>query len=185
MRRRVARRLLALLVVAAGVALASLWPRPGPDQRPFTEGFTAPVVGVSDGDTIRVLRGTEVKVRLAEIDCPERRQPFGTRAQQRTSELAFGQVVRVVETGAPDRWGRLVAEVLLPDGRSLNRELVREGLAWHYERYSDSPELGALEAAARRTRVGLWVEPGAIPPWEWRRQRARQVTPKGGPPASR
>lgn len=58
--------------------------------------FEAKVVGVSDGDTITVLAGTEqVKVRLYGIDCPERGQPFGGKARQLTSELAFGKVVTV------------------------------------------------------------------------------------------
>jgi endonuclease YncB( thermonuclease family) len=137
--------------------------------------FRGQVVGVTDGDTITVLhdRRSE-KIRLNGIDAPERGQPFGERAKQFTSRLAFGQeaTVRVIDH---DRYGRTIAEVILADGRSLNRELVRSGHAWWYRRYSMDPTLGVLEAEARAARRGLWSEPNATPPWEWRRANRRAL----------
>ncbi len=86
------------------------------------------MVGVADGDTITVLHnGKGERIRLHGIDCPEKRQAFGKRAKQFTSTLVFGNTV-TVQVLDRDRYGRTVAEVLLPDGRSLNRELVRAGL---------------------------------------------------------
>jgi micrococcal nuclease len=97
-----------------------------------TEQFTGQVVGISDGDTVSVLReGKAVKIRLHGIDAPERKQAFGPRARQFTSDLAFNQIVTIV-VHTTDRYGRLVGEVVLPDGRSLNQELVRPGMAWWY-----------------------------------------------------
>jgi endonuclease YncB( thermonuclease family) len=135
--------------------------------------FQSKVIGVLDGDTISVLRnGHPERVRLNGIDAPEAHQPFGNRAKQFTAGLAFGRVV-TVRPRMIDRYGRTVADVLLPDGRSLSRELVRAGFAWWYRRYSDDRELAALEAQARAARRGLWVEPAPVAPWEWRRaQRA-------------
>lgn len=130
--------------------------------------FEARVVGVTDGDTIIVLRDlATVKVRLNGIDCPERAQPFGSRAKLFTSETAFGRTV-TVKPKSRDRYGRIVADVLLPDGRVLNRELVAAGLAWHYTRYSKDPELVRLERQARETRVGIWSDGRAVAPWEHR-----------------
>ena len=95
-----------------------------------TDTFTGKVVGVSDGDTISVMRaGKAVKVRLHGIDCPEKKQPYGTRAKQYTSDLAFGQEV-TVRIQTTDRYGRIVGEVILPGGKNLNWELVDAGLAW-------------------------------------------------------
>jgi len=132
------------------------------------EEFTGRVVGVADGDTITVLAGVEPRrVRLAGIDAPEKGQPFGRRAKQAVSRLAAGRMVRVVVRGQ-DRYGRTLGEVRLPDGASLNERLVEEGWAWRYTRYSKDPRLAELEAAARRSRRGLWVDPGAVPPWEFR-----------------
>ncbi len=87
--------------------------------------FTGRVVGVSDGDTITVLsKGKPVRIRLHGIDCPEKRQAFGTRAKQFTSALVFGQTV-TVHVMDQDRYWRTVGEVLLPKGRNLNHELVK------------------------------------------------------------
>src|SRR5207245_4123938 len=92
--------------------------------------FSGRVVGISDGDTIKVLHnGRAEKIRLHGIDCPEKGQPFGTKAKQFTSEMAFGKTVTLHVTDM-DRYGRTVADVILPDGRVLNRELVAAGLAW-------------------------------------------------------
>jgi endonuclease YncB( thermonuclease family) len=64
------------------------------------------IVGVSDGDTITVMHsGKGEKIRLYGIDCPERRQAFGTKAKQFTSTMAYGKVVEV-EPMDTDLYGR-------------------------------------------------------------------------------
>ena len=130
--------------------------------------FSGREVGVADGDTITVLVGVEPRrVGLVGIDAPEKGQPFGQRAKQAISRLVFGRTVRVVVRGQ-DRYGRTLGEVLLPDGASLNERLVEEGWAWHYTRYSKDQRLAEREATARRSLRGLWVDPRAVPPWEFR-----------------
>jgi endonuclease YncB( thermonuclease family) len=133
------------------------------------QGFSGKVIGISDGDTITVLKDrTPIKIRLFGIDCPESAQDFGSRAKTATSELAFGRLVRV-EPKAIDRYGRTVADITLPDGRSLNQELVGEGLAWWYRRYAPHDErLARLEVEAKAAKRGLWSQANPIPPWEWR-----------------
>lgn len=103
----------------------------------IAEEFQARVVGVSDGDTLTVLRDgrTQVKARLHAIDAPESVQDFVTRAKHAASELALGKTVTVEERHV-DRYGRIVAVAILPDGWSLNEEQVRQGTAWHYVRYA-------------------------------------------------
>jgi micrococcal nuclease len=134
--------------------------------------FSGRVVGVSDGDTIGVMHdGRAEQVRLWGIDCPEKGQPFGARARQFTGDLAFGKDVKVIVHDV-DRYSRTVGEVILPDGRNLNRELVRAGLAWWYRQYARSDrELRRLETDARADRRGLWADAHPVPPWEWRRVR--------------
>jgi len=57
------------------------------------------VVSVHDGDTLTVLVGKQqVKVRLAEIDAPELRQPFGNRSRQSLAELCFKEPAKVEQT---------------------------------------------------------------------------------------
>lgn len=67
-----------------------------------------------------------------------------------------------------DCYGRTLAEVLLPDGRSLNQALLKAGLAWWFRKYSKDVRLEAMEQEARFAKRGLWAEPHPVPPWEWR-----------------
>lgn len=140
--------------------------------------FSGKVVKVSDGDTIEVMRqGRAEKIRLAGIDCPEKKQAFGQAAKRFTLDLAAQKFVTIkVET--TDRYGRTVGEVILPDGRSLNRELVRSGYAWWYRKYSSDASLGSLESEARAARRGLWAEPNPVPPWDWRNGGKRLASSK-------
>ena len=132
------------------------------------EDFAGKVVGISDGDTIKVMRqGKAEKVRLYGIDCTEKGQAFGNRAKQFTSRMVFGQEVQVKTHGC-DRYGRILGDVFTLNGRSLNQELVRAGYAWWYRRYSNDANLKALEKQARAAKRGLWADPHAAPPWEWR-----------------
>lgn len=130
------------------------------------------VVRVADGDTITILPPgrQQVRIRLAEIDAPEKKQAFGQRAKDFTSSLVAGRVVSV-QVRDLDRYGRVVGEVFLPDGRSVNRLLVENGFAWWYRQYSRDMSLGELEAKAKAERRGLWRDPNPMPPWEWRRQK--------------
>ena len=134
--------------------------------------FSGRVVGVADGDTITVLKDkTPVKVRLNGIDAPEKKQAFGARAKQFTSKSAFGKVVTIRERGR-DKYGRTVADVILPGGAVLNRELVKAGLAWHYVKYAPRDEaLRELEWEARLEKRGLWADKDPVPPWCYRKQQ--------------
>lgn len=132
------------------------------------EEFTARVVGVTDGDTLTVLHAKHSeKVRLVGIDAPEKRQAYGERAKRFTADLAFDRTV-TVRTAGRDRNGRLLGEVVLPDGRSLNQELVRAGYAWWFRRYSRDGRLARLEEEARASRRGLWADEVPQAPWDYR-----------------
>lgn len=134
--------------------------------------FTAEVFRVIDGDTVEVLfREQPLRVSLHGVDCPDRDQVYGEEAKGFTSSLVSQETVEVVVV-IQDKLGRIWTRVLLPDGRSLNRELVRAGLAWwDREQAPDDVELEALEEAARESRKGLWADPDPVPPWEYRRRK--------------
>ena len=140
--------------------------------------LTGKVVAIADGDTLTVLVDQkEVKVRVHGIDCPERGQPFGTRAKQFTADQAFGKVVSV-EVIDTDRYGRTVGRVTLSTGDDLSASLVEHGMAWHYVKYApDDKELAALDVAARQGKVGLWLDSKPIPPWEWRNGERGETEP--------
>lgn len=135
------------------------------------ERIQGKVVGVSDGDTLKVLSDRRVSsVRLAGIDCPEKKQAFGQRAKQFTSNLAFGRDV-VVDYKKKDRYGRLIGEVILPDGTSLNEQIVKEGYGWWYPEYSRDATLKQRQDEARLSKRGLWsADQQAESPWDFRKR---------------
>lgn len=130
--------------------------------------FSGPVVSVIDGDTLDVLHnGQAERIRLNGIDAPEKGQPYGKKAKQFLSDLVGGKTV-TVESHKLDRHRRTVADVLLPDGTNVSRELLKAGFAWWYKQYSKDETLGALEQEAREGKRGLWAGANPLPPWVYR-----------------
>jgi micrococcal nuclease len=129
------------------------------------------VVSVADGDTFTLLNEEkkQEKVRLHGIDCPERAQAYGQVAKQKLSDLVFGQPVRL-ERKTKDRYGRTIAVVYSREGENINEALLRAGLAWHYKQHDKNPSWAAIEQRARSEKLGLWADPQATPPWEWRKK---------------
>lgn len=129
------------------------------------------VIGIKDGDTfVLLIEGKEQVVRFAHIDCPEKKQPYGNKAKQFVSEMCYGKYVTLVHNNKFDRNKRLIAEVILQDGTNLNKELIKNGLAWHFKKYSKYTEYAELEVQARQNKIGLWSDPvEPIAPWEWRK----------------
>ena len=136
-------------------------------------------VGITDGDTITVLRGREqIKIRVYGVDTPEPGQDFGSRATKFTRDMVHGKTVTVQEV-EKDRRDRTVALVDVA-GASLSRELVANGYAWVYLEYckiAACEDWKKLEAEARRKKLGLWAHPNPVPPWEWR-QKQRENAPQ-------
>ena len=141
------------------------------------DSFEAQCVKVYDGDTIEVMAGgpKSLRVRLQAIDCPEKGQPFSNVARKRTRELVEGKRVRV-EVRDRDQYDRLVARIYIDD-RDLSKQLISEGLAWHYTRYSSELALGKAQREARKARRGLWQDPDPEPPWEFRRSMRNRASP--------
>lgn len=143
------------------------------------EVLVGQVVGVSDGDTIKVLDDSKklFVVRLMGIDAPEKAQAFGQRSKQSLSDLVFHKRVEV-EWNKRDRYDRVLGKVLGANGADVCLEQVTRGMAWHYKQYAkeqaadDRQKYALAEKMARDARAGLWVDEQPIPPWEWRRSHA-------------
>lgn len=134
------------------------------------KSFDGKVVVIKDGDTYNIMfEGKERTIRLEHIDCPEKSQPYGKNAKQFASNLCFGKIVNVVSKGKMDRYKRLIAEVYVDD-ICVNKELVKNGLAWHFIKYSANKEYAELENIARQNKLGLWADIKSIAPWEWRKK---------------
>lgn len=142
--------------------------------------LTGKVIGVTDGDTVKVLVNRQtVKVRLEAIDAPESSQSFGTKSRQALSKMVFRKTVTVKKTGE-DRYGRTLGIVMVGDV-DANAKMIEDGWAWHYKKYNDEERLAKLELSARKARHGLWADSKPLPPWEY---RARKRRPNNNTPAT-
>lgn len=150
------------------------------------------VVSIADGDTVTVLgeQYTQHKVRVAGIDAPEKSQPFGKRSRQNLGALVFGKDVRV-EWVKRDRYGRVIGKVWVsppgspclsagcPKTWDAGLAQIRDGYAWWYRHYAgdqtpaDRQDYETAETHAKTQRLGLWSDNDPIPPWDFRRARAR------------
>ncbi len=130
------------------------------------------VVRIADGDTVSILdaNNKQHKVRLYGIDSPERDQPFGTAAKKVLMQLVDEKSVGVVVV-ATDSYGRAVG-TLYQQGVNINVAMVANGYAWWYQHYAPHERtLASSEQQARDQKLGLWVQPDPVPPWDWRRGR--------------
>jgi len=143
--------------------------------------ITGTLVAIHQGDTFTIKSTPPderlYKIRLSDVDTPELKQPFGLKAKEFTEIQIFGQEIQV-EYEVTDFYGRLIGSVILPQGKVLNEELVRNGLAWHY-RVTPSPSLllERLQYKAWKNKMGFWVEPSPVPPWEFRREKELPAPP--------
>ena len=130
------------------------------------------VISIADGDTVTIINDYQkTKIRLAEIDTPEKHQPYGKKSKKALSDFIFNKEVEV-EVVTIDRYGRTVGKIFL-DNLNINREMVKAGHAWVYVKYAKDKTLFALEKNAKENQLGLWVLPEGerIPPWQWRKNK--------------
>lgn len=132
--------------------------------------LTGKVVSVADGDTITILTPDkeQVKIRLVEIDAPEKDQPYGQKSKQSLSDLVFGKDVSV-EWDKTDKYKRTLGHVFVGD-TDVNLQQVKNGAAWAYTQYLTDDRIKQAEMEARNAKAGLWALQAdqVMPPWEWR-----------------
>ena len=162
----------AFRIVAASFSLAFCASLAFAQAASYPFSIVGDVVGVTDGDTIKVLQGKkQYKIRLNGIDAPEMSQAYGKKSKEYLASLIFGKKVEVIVRDT-DRYGRFVGDVMIA-GKSANAELVAAGFAWRYTAYSKDENLAVLENAARAKRLGLWADSSPVPPWEFRHKKRK------------
>jgi endonuclease YncB( thermonuclease family) len=166
-----------LLWLVATAAVAIIVYLAGPADPPAGD---TPLVGrarIVDGDTLAL---GSTRIRLADIDAPERSQTCGeatnpwscgATAEARLAELARTQVSCQPEDR--DRWGRIVAVCRSGDA-DIGAAMVRDGLALSTGRY------GAIEAEARQAGRGIWAGP-FVAPAQWRKLTGGEPDQSPGP----
>lgn len=151
------------------------------DVRPYT--FTGTVVRIADGDTFFVQpdnSDTVQHIRLWGVDTPQRNQPYGSEATEFTEQFVTGKKV-TVEVRSTFRSGQRLLGWVSVDGKALNLELLRRGLAWWYRPvWPEAREIESVELAANRQRVGLWQDAEPTPPWQWRQSEGRPARERRG-----
>jgi micrococcal nuclease len=133
--------------------------------------YYAKVVGIKDGDTIVVIDSlfNQTTLRLAEVDCPEKSQPFGNNAKQFTSDQVYLKNIKYIVTDT-DRYNRSIAMIYYDeDEKYLSAEIIKAGMGWHYKKYSSSQQLAEFEVMAKNDKKGLWIDENPIYPSEWRK----------------
>lgn len=145
------------------------------------ESFEAKVLAVMDGDTVFVQSGPfKAKLRLVNIDAPEKAQPFGKQSQESLQSLIGGKVIHV-ESKAVDKFGRTIAVISIGD-INVNEEQVRRGMAWAYSRSREGRTYARLQSEAQQARLGLWAQPAPQQPSQWRKlhpsEQAKRVQPQ-------
>lgn len=165
--------------VALGCFVAAQEPAPPQKAEPcipdVLQEFDAKVIGISDGDTLRVLKDDReaVSVRLEGIDAPEKAQEHGAKAKAALDALVGSKVVTIKQTGT-DKYRRTLALVYV-DKECVNEKLVEQGWAWHYKQYNCDERLAKLEVEARAAKRGLWDHDRPMPPWEFRHLGERKA----------
>jgi len=168
------KRLLRLIGLIFVLTLAGLLRDrfPARTSAPPAEAWT--IQTVHDGDTVTAVAadGREERIRLLGIDAPEYRQPHGREARTALAQKVRGQPVRLEPHGR-DQYDRLLGTLWI-DHRNLNRELVAEGHAWVYDRFTPPADLLDAQQAARRNRRGLWAANDPLRPSDWREAHPRR-----------
>ncbi len=138
----------------------------------YSNQIIGKVVGVSDGDTITLLTDQKqrIKVRLSEIDAPEKNQAWGQNAKRVLSNLIYSRSI-VVQSAGEDRYGRVLGTIYIGEV-NINKEMVETGNAWAYTQYVSDQSYFTLQKNAKSRKAGLWSLPEEqiIAPWEWRRK---------------
>ena len=140
-----------------------------------SESLIGKVIAVHDGDTITLQNESGYKkIRLAGIDAPELKQPYGAESRAALRAVVFERQVQVDATKS-DKYGRWVGKVIL-DGQDINLQHVQAGMAWVYRDFvkelSKEDKVLYLEAEhlSKKTEVGLWKETHPVTPWVWRQK---------------
>jgi micrococcal nuclease len=128
------------------------------------------VISISDGDSFTVLFKNEpFKIRIQGIDAPERNMPFYKTSKGFLASLIFNKYVNL-EITDKDKYQRFVANVFLTNQTNIGYQMIKNGMAWHYVKYSNDTKMADYQQIARDFKMGLWQDNNPEAPWEFRKK---------------
>lgn len=138
----------------------------------FALSFSAHAERISyfyDGDTVKIKDGNaQYKLRITDIDAPERNQSYGKKSRRALIKLCLGANIHAALSGI-DKYQRRLGK-LSCNGQDVSVFMIKYGHAWFNTRYSTDAALKLLENEARKKKRGLWAESSPISPWVWRKK---------------
>jgi endonuclease YncB( thermonuclease family) len=172
----------ALLLLSFIISVAAQQPVQSNNIKLVLEGK---VIRVHDGDTVTLLSsdGKKTNIRLQGIDAPELKQKYGAESQKNLERMVMNKQVTIVWT-KQDKYRRTVGTIML-EGRDVNIEQVKAGLAWHFKKYEEEQDpadrvtYSKAEEEARKAKLGLWQDPNPQQPGDYRVQVKEE---RAGPP---
>lgn len=133
------------------------------------------VISISDGDSFTVLLKNEpFKIRIHGIDAPERNMPFYKTSKSFLASLIFNNYVNL-EITDKDKYQRFVANVFLTNQTNIGHEMIKNGMAWHYVKYSNDTKMADYQQIARDFKIGLWQDNNPEAPWEYRKNQKNKI----------
>ncbi|MDP2762539.1 MAG: thermonuclease family protein, partial [Sideroxyarcus sp.] len=156
------------VLVLRGTHKLKVRPRDGGAEPSGAGEAASHLLPQSAGSASKVL-----KVRLADIDAPEKAQPYGKQSRRSLCELACKREVQI-EQRAVDQYKRIIGTLYVA-GLNVNQEQVRRGMAWEYSYYHRDRTYLDLQSEARTAQRGLWQQNAPEPPWQWRKEHPRHV----------
>ena len=130
--------------------------------------FAAEITYFYDGDTVKIIdAGYEYKLRITDIDAPERNQAYGKKSRRALMQLCSGVNIYAV-LGGIDKYGRRLGK-LRCNNQDVSTYMIQNGHAWFNERYSMDGSLLYQQQQARTNKLGLWKSKKPMQPWVWRK----------------
>ena len=172
-------KILNVFIVAIGILAIVATVSPAIAKQANEASYEAKVIGITDGDTIKVLTSTkeQVKIRIYGIDAPEKKQAFGSKAKDFLSSLIFGCAVTVQPNGK-DIYGRTIAKIYHAD-RDVGLAMIECGYAWWYQQYAKKDvDYKQAQQKAKAQQLGLWADPNPVDPAKFRKYKTKSEEKK-------
>ncbi|WP_185854718.1 thermonuclease family protein [Blattabacterium cuenoti] len=134
--------------------------------------ITGKVIKIYDGDTFRIetKKMEEYKIRISDIDCPEKNQSYGIEAKNFLTKKILNKTV-LIKNLKRDKYNRIVGLVIYDKNKDLGKDILESGFAWIWK-FSKNVPYKKIESQARKKKIGLWKKKNPIDPYNWRKKRS-------------